>query len=477
MDRLQRKKRTLILGLLACALLITPLAASAAPPTEPTDGCTGVVQIPLSECQALETLYNSTAGPQWTDKSGWLVTTTPCSWYGVTCQSGHVTELDLQDNNLNGSLPSQLADLTSLERLLLLRNDLAGSIPTSLGSFGQLQELDLSENDLTGGIPSQLGSLAQLQRLRLSNNMLTGAIPSQVGNLSALQVLDISTNQLTGQIPAGFSGLSNIEELLLANNQLTGSIPTQLTGLTHLRRLVLARNQLTGAIPSQLGNISTLTYLILDHNQLGGAIPPGLGSLPVLRFLVLSNNRLTGSIPVELANVATLQEVWVNSNALSGSVPAGLCDLENLSYMDLGYNAITSAPACILTFDPFWEETQTVAPADFHATNATGSSISLAWTPIEYTYHGGYYEISYRPAGGSFVVAGTTADKTANTFTVTGLTPNLTYELRIRTYTPAHDTPPAYQQNALWSDYTTTTAQTVPGSVMLKTYLPLLQVH
>ena len=88
-------------------LLVAPMPIRAAPATEPTAGCDGVVQIPLSECLALESLYNSTAGPQWFERAGWLVTTTPCSWYGVTCQGGHVTTLDLQDNNLTGNLPSQ----------------------------------------------------------------------------------------------------------------------------------------------------------------------------------------------------------------------------------------------------------------------------------------------------------------------------------------------------------------------------------
>ena len=478
MNTSHRMIRTTLLSLLVCASLIAPTIVSAAPPAEPTAGCTGVVQIPMAECQALETLYNNTAGAQWTDKTGWLVTTTPCSWYGVTCTAGHVTTLDLQDNNLTGSLPGQLSNLTSLQHLLLLRNRLSGPIPTSLGILSQLQELDLSENKsnssgLTGGIPSQLGNLAQLQRLRLSNNLLTGAIPSQLGNLPALQVLDLSTNDLTGQIPNNFGGLSNLEELLLANNHLTGSIPTQLTNLTHLRRLVLANNELTGSIPSQLGNLSALTYLILAFNQLDGSIPPSLGNLSQLSFLDLGRNRLTGSIPSELANSTQLQQLWVNSNALVGTIPDSLCNVQPLQNGgDFGFNAITSADPCALGIDQFWEETQTVAPADFHVTNMAGSSIALAWTPIMYDFDGGYYEISYRPAGGNWIVAGTTANKSTSSFTITGLTPGQTYDLRIRTFTPAHNDVPAYQQNALWSAYST-----IPGSVVRKIHLPFVPVR
>ena len=80
-----------------------------------------------------------------------------------------------------------------------------------------------------------------------------------------------------------------------------------------------------------------------------------------------------------------------------------------------------------------------------------------------------------RPAA-AIAVAGTTANKSASSFTVTGLTPGQTYDLRIRTYTPAHNDVPAYQQNALWSDYAAVTAHTPSGSLR-KIHLPFVPVR
>ena len=57
--------------------------------------CAAVAQIPVSECEALEALYNSTNGASWTTNTNWLLTNTPCSWYGVTCSSGHVNNFYL----------------------------------------------------------------------------------------------------------------------------------------------------------------------------------------------------------------------------------------------------------------------------------------------------------------------------------------------------------------------------------------------
>jgi trimeric autotransporter adhesin len=94
------------------------------------------VNIPQTECEALVALYNGTDGANWMNKSNWLQTNTPCNWYGVTCASGtNVTDLDLHFNQLNGSIPSELKNLTNLTVLGLGSNHLSGFIPAQLGNL------------------------------------------------------------------------------------------------------------------------------------------------------------------------------------------------------------------------------------------------------------------------------------------------------------------------------------------------------
>ena len=76
--------------------------------------CEQVSEISEAECYALEALYNSTGGDTWVDNTDWLATDTPCSWYGVSCTSGHVTGINLDSNNLDGTLPASLQDLDYL---------------------------------------------------------------------------------------------------------------------------------------------------------------------------------------------------------------------------------------------------------------------------------------------------------------------------------------------------------------------------
>ena len=88
-----------------------------------------VTEIPQDEYDALVALYNSTDGDNWTNNSGWLTNNTPSSWFGVTCAGWHVTILFLVNNQLIGSIPSELSNLVNLLHLHLNRNQLSGNIP------------------------------------------------------------------------------------------------------------------------------------------------------------------------------------------------------------------------------------------------------------------------------------------------------------------------------------------------------------
>lgn len=386
--------------------------------------------------------------------------------------------LDLKNNRLSGPLPSELGDLTALQSLDLSNNALTGSLPPGLGNLIALQSLDLHTNDLSGEIPWGFGSLVALQTLNLHSNHLSGGIPSGLANLVTLQVLDLHDNRLTGGIPWELSGLTALQHLDLADNQLVWGISPMLGNLVNLRRLDLSFNQLSSAIPAELGRLTALTALSLNNNHLSGPIPPELGGLgtavgrvagqdappnttdgvqapPPGVYVDLSCNHLIGAIPGELGRIVGLQGLELSGNQLSGSIPAELIN-PAFYYRDLRYNLL-KPPALYSDLT-----TQTVPPTGLRAT-AAGNAVTLTWAPIWYTADSGFYEVSYAGApGGPFTVHGWTADKTAASYTLTGLAAGRTYFFRVRTFTPAHSYNAgsdvfnhAYiQQNNLWSDYT-----------------------
>ena len=228
----------------------------------------------LSDRAALVALYNAAAGANWKNKTNWLTRAPLSDWYGVvTDDRGRVTELNLTGNQLSGTIPPALGNLTSLTVLDLHSNQLSGTVPSQLGKLANLTVLSLDNNRLSGEIPSQLGALTNLARLYLSRNQLSGTVPSTLGNPANLAVLRLNDNRLSGSIPSALGNLTNLTVLALSSNQLSGTIPSELGNLTDLTELYLWGNRLSGEIPSELGNLTNLTALYLSGNQLSGCVP------------------------------------------------------------------------------------------------------------------------------------------------------------------------------------------------------------
>ncbi|MFC2141038.1 hypothetical protein ACFLQP_01940 [Acidobacteriota bacterium] len=342
-----------LIGLLVVSLTSNPLQAA----------------IPAEERAALIALYNATNGDSWYDNGGWktpplhtdgfAMPGTENNWTGIIVSNNHVTEINMYENWLSGSIPPELGNLSNLYRLILEFNQLSGIIPPELGNLSNLVELDLEANYLAGTIPPELGNLINLVELDLENNYLGGSIPPELGNLSNLKYLWLCYNLLSGSIPPELGNLSSLVELDLYYNQLSGSIPSQLGNLSNLENFALYRNQLSGSIPPQLGNLSSLLELDLDSNWLSGSIPPELGNLSSLLELDLYNNQLSGSIPLELGNLSNLKELYLNSNQLTGEIPTTLINLINLWSIVIRHNCLyTSDPdlrAWLNSFDPDWE--------------------------------------------------------------------------------------------------------------------------
>ena len=244
---------------------------------------------PSTDRDALVALYNATDGDNWANNANWLSDEPLGQWYGVTADgSGRVTELHLDENELDGEMPTELGGLSNLINLNLFRNQLTGEIPSELSSLSNLKDLHLSENQLTGAIPTGLGSLSNLEGLFLDVNQLTGAIPSDLGDLSNLQQLWLGENQLTGTIPSELGSLTNLEGLFLSGNRLTGPIPPELGNLTNLEDLYLSRNQLTGCIPAGIAGVANN-----DLDQLGLQFCAGASGAPTMGTVTPGGGFLT----------------------------------------------------------------------------------------------------------------------------------------------------------------------------------------
>jgi len=261
---------------------------------------------------ALVALYNSTDGPNWTDHTNWL--TGPVNtWFGIEIEEGRVTEVNMgfYGNNMTGTLPEEMGDLTELKELGLYRNQISGAIPETFSGLEKLEFLFLNENELSGIIPEYFGLFTDLQLLWLDNNQFTGSIPESFSALNNLVQLHLGMNQLTGGIPEFLGNLVGLEVLYLSDNDLDGTIPEALSNLTNLTQLLLASNQITGVIPESLGNLFSLQHIDLSYNQFTGIIPESFINLENLESLTLNDNFIDSPIPdmicSSMANLDWLQ--------------------------------------------------------------------------------------------------------------------------------------------------------------------------
>lgn len=234
--------------------------------------------------------------------------------------SANLVRLRLGSNKLSGRIPSSsLGVLQNLTYLEVDNNELFGTIPPELSLCINLTLLDLSHNNLTGLIPVELGNISNLHVLNLQQNNLVGEIPIQITQLQKLERLNISWNSLNGSIPLSISSLQGLQNLNLQGNNLTGSIPNSIGGLNSLLELQLGSNQLSGVVVALPLNLQIV--LNLSHNNFVGHIPDSVSKLTGLEVLDLSDNRFSGSIPDFLARMPSLTQLILSNNQLSGVVP------------------------------------------------------------------------------------------------------------------------------------------------------------
>ncbi|CAH1429656.1 unnamed protein product [Lactuca virosa] len=282
----------------------------------------------------------------------------------------HITNIQVKKMNLNGVLPEEFANLTFLQEIDLTRNYIGGSIPAS---FSQLPLIFLSigGNRISGSIPEQLANISTLEELVVENNLLGGPLPPQLGRLSRLRRFVASANNFTGTIPVSYGNLTNLEQFRIDGSTLSGSIPdfignwknltvldmqgTNMSGpipttISLLRKLKSLRiSDLAGSSSSPFPNLEAMTNmedLILRNCLLTGPMPKYIdGGYDDLKNIDLSFNQLNGSIP-ELFQFIDFDTLFLNNNSLSEDIPAWM--FSRTDKIDLSYNnfANTTQQTC-----------------------------------------------------------------------------------------------------------------------------------
>lgn len=325
---------------------------------------------PLPEYKALLSLKSSISDDPQASLSSWNISTSHCTWSGVTCDfRRHVISLDISNLNLTGTLSSDIGYLKNLVNLTVAANQLSGPIPTNIslltnlkllnlsnnifnGSFPTeicktlqfLEILDLYNNNLTGDLPVEVYLLSNLRHLHLGGNFFAGTIPPEYGQFPFLEYLAVSGNELTGAIPPEIGNISTLQHLYIGYyNNYSGGIPPEIGNMSKLIRFDAANCGLSGEVPPEIGRLQSLDTLFLQVNELSGGLTAELGGLKNLKSMDLSNNMFTGEIPGTFANLNNLTLLNLFRNKLHGSIPDFIGELPELEVLQLWENNFTGS--------------------------------------------------------------------------------------------------------------------------------------
>ncbi|CAN6710443.1 unnamed protein product [Malus baccata var. baccata] len=258
-------------------------------------------------------------------------------------------------NNLGGIIPDIFGRLTNFYFLGLDGNDLSGTIPSSIFNVSSLETFAVGLNYyLQGSLPSNLGnSCPRLQFFAIEDNQFSGTIPISISNASNLFNVQIGENQLHGEVPF-LKNLHKLRLFVIGWNHLgsggTGddlSFLCDLTNATGLQYLIIESNNFGGTLPQCLANLSSsLVIFIAGYNCMFGSIPNAMENLhnlelPILYQLYMENNSLSGNVPSSFGNLSRLTDLHLEDNNLEGTIPSTLSQCTNLVNLTLGGNNFT----------------------------------------------------------------------------------------------------------------------------------------
>ncbi|XP_058110318.1 receptor-like protein 33 [Magnolia sinica] len=286
------------------------------------------------------------------------------------CNATYLQVLDLSNNNLNGSIPECLIEISNVLSILNLRNNrFTGIIPEISGVSCSLRTLDLHGNRLQGQLPRSLAKCTDLEVLDVGNNQINGPFPCYLDTLSKLRVLVLRSNRFNGSIPWPYNQSFPMLQIIdLSSNLFSGNLPQGCFqnwnammsgekdedqdheviryGFLNLSNLYYQDTVMVTSkgLDMELVKILTIfTSIDLSNNHFEGEIPNVIGDLKLLHILNLSRNGLTGPIPASLGNLRMLESLDLSQNNLSGVIPQQLSRLTFLSVLDLSHNRLVGS--------------------------------------------------------------------------------------------------------------------------------------
>jgi len=305
---------------------------------------------------ALVSLYESNNGANWSNNTNWLSGKVN-TWYGVEMDYDSVKSIALSANQLNDSLPADMANLNFITAIDISDNEIAGLAAIS-GLATQLVDLNVSGNNLSF---EQLEAFSVVSNFTYGNQNFSYSLPNDyIDFLGADIIMEIdataSSNtfqwykdsvQMDGAIDSLliFNNLQRADEgfyYVEVSNDALGdlTLSSSVTELkvSSLERDVRALRQFYDSLNGD--GWSSISWDTSSDNPTEWSADNQDIVVEENRVVEINlpENNLTGSVPNILNEVLGLRLIDLSNNAIEDL--SDLTSLPNLASLDVSGNAL-----------------------------------------------------------------------------------------------------------------------------------------
>ena len=258
-----------------------------------------------------------------------------CSWQGITCTAGNITEINLNGFGLAGTLPSTL-NLPSLQMLYMSSNELlGGTLPGWTAGLESIGLLDFSSTSVAGTLPPEWAGLEFLQYVDVSDSLVSGTLPEAWQVLSLLTEVCIDGSKIEGTLPPAWANLQSLQLLTAPGTAISGQLPAEWARMTQLQGIDISSTSIEGTLPEEWGQLQQLQQLIADNTMISGDLPRAWANMSSLWNLHVTGCRLSGTLPSEWGALQQLQLLFLFDTDLSGTLPNEWGSLIKMQALDL----------------------------------------------------------------------------------------------------------------------------------------------
>jgi len=144
-----------------------------------------------------------------------------------------VTDIQLDDISMRGTIPPTITRLNELKELKLKRTGgLSGTLPANIGTLNALEDVIIGRNKLSGTLPDSFYALGELERLYLKQTRVSGTISEAIGMLTNLRSVEVEEADFEGTLPKAITSLRRLTRFKIEDNAWRGWLPQLPAGIT-----------------------------------------------------------------------------------------------------------------------------------------------------------------------------------------------------------------------------------------------------